>query len=269
MRSEAQARGDVVLATTTSVRDAGLLEVLLPPFERATGITVRVLAVGSGQAMVLGRRGEADLLILHDPAGEAAFMAEGFGVQRYALMHNSFALVGPPADPAGARGVAGVLGMLARVARAGALFVSRGDHSGTHAKELELWRRGGIEPSPSWYRETGQGMSTTLQVAHELGAYTITDLATFSTHASPLDLAVLHADDPALHNPYHVIVPNAERFAWLNRDGGLALAAYLTSPPAQAAIGAYGAADGGSGLFIPDAGSGNDLSNEYAPSPKL
>ena len=253
----AQSRGDVVLATTTSVRDAGLLEVLLPPFEREAGITVRVLAVGSGQAMALGRRGEADVLILHDPAGEEVFMAEGFGIERYALMHNYFALVGPPADPAAAGSAAGVLDALTRVAAEGALFVSRGDGSGTHVKELGLWRRGGIEPDRSWYRESGQGMSATLQVAHELGAYTITDAATLSTHDSPLDLAVFIADDPALYNPYHVVLPNAERFPWLNRDGGLALASYLRSPQAQAAIAAFGAMTGGPGLFVPDAASAN------------
>ncbi|MCZ6916082.1 MAG: substrate-binding domain-containing protein [Gemmatimonadetes bacterium] len=249
---EAQTRGDVVLATTTSVRDAGLLEHLLPAFERMTGITVRVLAVGSGQAMALGRRGEADVLILHDPAGEEAFMAEGFGVERYPLMHNYFALVGPRADPAGAREAGGVLEVLARVAQVGALFVSRGDGSGTHVKELELWRGGGIEPGLAWYRETGQGMSATLQVAHELGAYTITDVASFWTHDTPLDLAVLIDDDPALYNPYHIVLPNAERFPWVNRDGGLALAAYLRSREAQTAIGAFRAADG-RGLFVPDA----------------
>jgi tungstate transport system substrate-binding protein len=257
--SVAQSRDDVLLATTTSVRDAGLLEVLLPPFEEATGLSVRVLAVGSGQAMALGRRGEADLLILHDPAGEEAFMAEGFGTERYALMHNYFALVGPPADPAGAGSVAGVLELLARVAGTGALFVSRGDSSGTHVKELGLWRRGGIEPDPSWYRESGQGMSATLQVAHELGAYTLTDAATFATHDSPLNLAVLVADDPALYNPYHVVVPNAQRFPWLNHDGALALAAYLRSPPAQAAIAAFGASAASPGLFVPDAASASGL----------
>lgn len=249
----AQHRTDIVLATTTSVRDAGLLEVLLPAFERRTGMTVRVLAVGSGQAMALGRRGEADVLILHDPAGEAAFMAEGFGSERHALMHNTFALVGPPGDPAAVRAAGGVQEGFARVARLGALFVSRGDSSGTHVKELGLWRRGGITPDPSWYRESGQGMSATLQVAHELGAYTITDAATFATHDSPLDLTVLIADDPALFNPYHVVLPSAERFPWINRDGGLALAAYLRSPPAQAAIAAFGATAGGPGLFVPDA----------------
>ena len=207
--------------------------------------------------MALGRRGEADLLILHDPAGEEAFMAEGFGVERYALMHNYFALVGPPADPAEAGSADGVLDLLARVAVQGALFVSRGDSSGTHVKELGLWRRSGIEPDPSWYRESGQGMSATLQMAHELGAYTITDAATFSTHDSPLDLAVLIADDPALYNPYHVVLPSVERFPWLNGDGGLALASYLRSPQAQAAIAAFGGRAGGPGLFVPDAASAN------------
>ena len=246
-------RRDIVLATTTSVRDAGLLEHLLPRFERVTGLEVRVLAVGSGQAMALGRQGEADVLILHDPVGEKQFVEDGYGVEREALMHNQFVVVGPAADPAGVRRAATAVAGLETIAASGAVFVSRGDRSGTHVKETMLWGRVGRPPDPSWYRESGQGMSATLQIAAELRAYTITDVGTFLAHKAPLDLQILVQDDAILLNPYHVVIANPDRFDWVNAAGGRSLSAFLRSPETQALIAEFGREAYGTSLFLPDA----------------
>ncbi|NIM52156.1 MAG: solute-binding protein [Gemmatimonadales bacterium] len=249
---EAQTPSDseIVLATTTSVRDAGLLHAILPPFERMTGYRVKVIAVGSGQAMELGRRGEADILILHDPAGERQFVAEGFAASRDRLMHNEFVLVGPPDDPAGIKGLGAVMAV-GVVGRSGALFVSRADRSGTHVKESHLWRLAGIAPARPWYRESGQGMSATLQIASELGAYTLSDIGTFLTHIYPLDLEIVVEGDSVLANPYHVVVASAARFSWVNGPGARALRDYLLSPEVQRAIGAFGKEEFGRSLFVP------------------
>lgn len=240
----------LVLATTTSVRDAGLLEAILPEFERRTGYTVSVVAVGSGQAMELGRRGEADILILHDPVGETEFVADGFGIERGPLMHNSFLIVGPRDDPADIRGH-GPLEALRRIAAAEPTFVSRGDRSGTHVRELRLWAASGARWGAGWYRETGQGMGATLVVADQLGAYTLTDLGTFLGHRAPLGLVVLVEGDTVLHNPYHVIVANPERFPHTNPEGARALASYLLDADTQRRIGEFRRRDFGRSLFVP------------------
>ncbi|HET7039091.1 MAG TPA: substrate-binding domain-containing protein [Gemmatimonadales bacterium] len=246
----AQAR-EVVLATTTSVRDAGLLDSLLPPFERRARISVRVIAVGSGQAMALGRRGEADILILHDPEGEARFVAEGYGLERQPLMHNEFVLVGPPADPAGVRG-RGAVEAFRAIARAGAPFVSRGDRSGTHEKERRLWALAGVEPSRAWYREAGQGMGATLLIADQLRAYTLTDVGTLLAHKAPLELAILVEGDSVFRNPYHVILVNPERFPRTRAEEARALRDYLLSAEAQRAIGEFRKGEFGRALFVPE-----------------
>lgn len=247
---------DLVLATTTSVRDAGLLEYLLPPFERQWGRAVKVVAVGSGQAMELGRRGEADILIVHDPESELKFMAQGYGAERLALAHNEFVIVGPRADPAASRGAAGAVAAFQAIARTRAKFVSRGDRSGTQAKELLLWRLAGTSPnarSDGWYVESGQGMGATLQVANELRAYTLTDLSTYLAHASPLDLAVLVQGDTLLYNPYHIILINPAKFSWVDAAGARALRDYLVSRDTQAKIADYGREKYGRAIFVPDA----------------
>jgi len=242
---------DVILATTTSVRDAGLLEALLPPFERAAGYAVKVIAVGSGQAMELGRRGEADLLVLHDPTGEERFVAQGFGLDRRALMHNEFVLVGPAGDPAAVRGL-DVIAAFRRIAAARAPFVSRGDRSGTHVKELALWTHAGWTPEGEWYRESGQGMGATLVIASELQAYTLTDVATFLAHRLPPALEIQVQGDSILRNPYHVIRVNPGRFPHVNAEGAAALAAYLLSPGTQRMIGEFRRAEMGRSVFVPD-----------------
>jgi tungstate transport system substrate-binding protein len=246
---------DLILATTTSVRDAGLLEFLLPRFERQSRRVVKVLAVGSGQAMELGRRGEADLLIAHDPVAEMAFVAQGYGSRRFAFVHNEFAIAVPQGDPAGIRGGASAVAALQAIARSRSRFVSRGDRSGTQAKELVLWRLAGVMPSAksdAWYIESGQGMGATLQIANELGAYTLTDIGTYLTHASPLELALLVEGDTLLRNPYHIILIDARRFPWVDTAGATRLKDYLLSPETQAAIGAYRRAEFGRSIFVPD-----------------
>jgi tungstate transport system substrate-binding protein len=244
-----QAR-DVVLATTTSVRDAGLLDALLPRFEREHGIRVKVVAVGSGQAMELGRRGEADILILHDPEGEARFVAQGYGIERRALMRNEFVLVGPSADPARVRGRSAAEAFSA-IARAGAPFVSRGDRSGTHVKELALWALSGSQPARSWYREAGQGMGATLVIADQLRAYTLTDVGTLLSHKAPLDLPILVEGDSVLQNPYHVILANPDRFPHTHAAEARAFRDYLLAPETQRAIGAFRKEELGRSLFVP------------------
>jgi tungstate transport system substrate-binding protein len=254
--SAAQSR-DVVLATTTSVRDAGLLEALLPPFERAAGFTVKVVAVGSGQAMEMGRRGEADILILHDPAGEERFIVEGYGIERRALMHNEFLVVGPPDDPAGARG-ADVVSAFRAIARAGAPFVSRGDRSGTHVKEHAVWAAAGVDGADPWYRESGQGMGATLLIADQLRAYALTDVATFLGHQYPLDLAILVEGDSLLRNPYHVILANPARFPRVQVEGAKALRDYLLAPETQRRIGEFRTEELGRSIFVPDGTTAED-----------
>lgn len=244
-----------MLATTTSIRDAGLLDAILPGFERASGTRVRVIAVGSGHAMELGRRGEADILVLHDPVGEEAFMTDGFGLERSPLMHNEFVIVGPPTDPAGVRGASSAARALTAIGRARALFISRGDRSGTSVKEQRLWRLSGVRPERVWYRESGQGMSATLQIANELRAYTLTDIGTFLSHRPRLDLEILVEGDSALHNPYHVIVIDDRRFEWVNAEGAQDLKEYLIAAATQEAIGEFGREQFGRSLFVPDAGA--------------
>ena len=243
----------LVLATTTSTQDSGLLDDLLPAFTADTGWRVQTVAVGSGQAIELGRRGEADALLVHSPTAEEALVAEGATGRRLLVMHNDFVLVGPPADPAGVRGTDSVTALEA-VAAAEAVFVSRGDDSGTNAKEDGLWERAGIVPAGAWYQETGQGMGPTLQVASERGGYTLSDRATFLAQRDSLALEVLSEGDPGLLNVYHVIEMTSRAGDRVRTDGAAAFADWITSPAAQERIGAFGTAEFGQPLFTPDAG---------------
>jgi tungstate transport system substrate-binding protein len=216
-------------------------------------VEVRVVAVGSGQALALGRRGDADVLLVHDPAGEAAFMAAGAGETRRPVMHNAFVVVGPPVDPAGVRGAGSAAEAFRRVARAGQPFVSRGDASGTHQKERALWGRAGVEPAGDWYVRAGAGMAQALRMANEKRAYTLTDRATFLAQLRGLDLAVLLDGDPALANPYSVIVVSPARHPHVRADAARRLAAYLTSGEGRCVIAEFGKARLGEPLFfVPD-----------------
>jgi tungstate transport system substrate-binding protein len=249
--TEPAAEKSLILATTTSTQDSGLLDELLPAFTADTGWRVKPVAVGSGQAIELGRRGEADVLLVHSPAAEEEFVAEGTAGERRLVMHNDFVLVGPAADPAGIRDVPAAEAM-AKIAASGAGFVSRGDESGTHAREKQLWEELGIVPSGQWYRSTGQGMGATLSVAGETGAYTLTDRATFLSQ--PGDLEVLNEGDKALLNIYHVIELTKRAGDRVQPDGAKAFADWLVGEQAQKLIGEFGAEEFGQPLFVPDAG---------------
>ncbi|MEI8334444.1 MAG: substrate-binding domain-containing protein [Chloroflexota bacterium] len=244
----------LILATTTSTQDSGLLDVLVPAFEQATGYVVKTVSVGSGQALKMGQEGNADVLLVHSPAAEKTFMDDGWGVDRRLVMHNYFQIVGPKDDPAGIRGMTSAADAFKKIADSGSTFVSRGDGSGTEAKELAIWKTAGITPAGNtWYLQSGQGMGPTLQIASEKGAYTLTDNATFLSNSSKLALEVLVQGDPVLLNIYHVISVNPEKWPKVNIGGATAFSDFLTSPAGQELIGSFGS-EYGQPLFIPDAG---------------
>ena len=245
----------VILATTTSTQDSGLLDVLVPMFEKMSGYTVKTVAVGSGQALKMGEKGEADVLLVHSPEAEKKFMAAGFGFNRRLVMHNDFVIIGPASDPAGVRTVKGAAAALQSIAARKALFISRGDNSGTHAREKALWQAAGINPEgKSWYQQTGLGMGQSLQVAAEKKAYILTDRATFLTMQKNLNLQLLSEKDKALLNVYHVIEPSPYGHPRLNIAGGRAFANFLIATPAQDKIGSFGSDKFDAPLFTPDAG---------------
>jgi tungstate transport system substrate-binding protein len=246
----------VVLATTTSTRDAGLLDTLLPVFERQTGYHVKVIAVGSGQALELGRRGDADVVLAHAPEAERVLVDSDYFVNRRLVMHNDFLIVGPPGDPAGLRGLNDPVAALRRLRERAQPFVSRGDQSGTHKLEQKLWRLTGIQDSgaKSWYIEAGQGMGATLQMADEKRAYTISDRATYLAWRDKLQLVPMVQGDTLLYNVYHVLELNPKNAARINLAGGKAFADFMVAPATQALIGDFGKAKFGQSLFIPDAG---------------
>jgi tungstate transport system substrate-binding protein len=251
------ANREVILATTTSTQDSGLLDVLLPLFERATGYQVKPISVGTGQALALGERGEADVVLVHAPDAELVWMAAGNGTQRLLVMHNDFVVVGPPNDPAAIRGAATAVEALQRIAAARAPFVSRGDNSGTDILEKQLWQRAGLAPAGNaWYLEVGQGMGQTLNVADDRRAYTIADRGTWLARRGTLDLPILVEGDAALLNVYHVMPVNPARSDRINAAGGEAFALWLISPQAQGTIAEYGVDRYGQPLFFPDAGRG-------------
>jgi tungstate transport system substrate-binding protein len=218
---------DVVLATTTSTFDTGLLEVLIPAFEKESGYNVKPIAVGTGKALAMGERGEADVLLVHAPAAEAELIDSGTALSRVPVMHNFFVLVGPPDDPAGALVASSVVEALASIASTGADFMSRGDDSGTHKMELSLWELAGVSPGSGWYQETGQGMGATLQIASQKAAYTLSDRATHLALSHVLELDVLSGSDEALLNTYSVLELNGHRFSDLNAEGGKAFPEFL------------------------------------------
>lgn len=243
--------GAVLLATTTSTQDSGLLDELVPIFAEQTGLSLRPIAVGSGAALELGERGEADVLLVHSPAAEEAFMAAGYGVERRTVMFNDFVLVGPADDPAGVGGAASIDEAMAAIAEAEASFVSRGDDSGTHALENRLWEAAGIAPAGAWYTESGTGMGETLQIADERRAYTLTDRGTWLSLADRLDLPIAREGDPALLNLYHVILVNPANGRNIDAAGGRAFLEFLLAPETQETIAGFGAERFGEPLFTP------------------
>jgi len=246
----------ITLATTTSTRDSGLLDVLVPAFERQTGVEVKVIAVGSGQALEMGRRGDADVLLSHAPDAEQKFVAEGYGARRRLVMHNDFVLVGPESDSAGVKDEDSIVAVLAQIADSEAAFVSRGDESGTHMKEQSIWEQAGIAPQGSWYIEAGSGMAQTLRMASEKGAYTLSDRGTFLSQRKGLDLAIVFSGDPLLRNQYAVIPVDPEKHPHVEAEAARRFADFLLAPKAQRTIGDFGVKKYGQPLFFPNEPAG-------------
>ncbi|MEI8354670.1 MAG: substrate-binding domain-containing protein [Deltaproteobacteria bacterium] len=246
----------IILATTTSTQDSGLLDVLIPAFEKESGFMVKAISVGSGQAMKMGEKGEADVLLVHSPDAEKKFVAEGFGIKWRLVMHNDFVIVGPPSDPAKIKVEKSSKEALKKIAAAGALFLSRGDNSGTHALEKKLWKSAGIAAEgQKWYQQTGLGMGETLNVAAEKKGYTITDRGTYLSLKKRLGLVILVEGDASLLNIYHVIEVNPAKWPKVNVAGAKAFADFVVSKKAQGIIKTYGIEKFGSPLFFPDAGN--------------
>ncbi|HUG93014.1 MAG TPA: substrate-binding domain-containing protein [Planctomycetaceae bacterium] len=240
----------LTLATTTSTRDSGLLDVLVPVFEQETGLRVKVVAVGSGQALELGRRGDADVLLTHAPEAERRFMAEGFGEKRGDVMHNDFVLVGPDHDPAGVRGETSITQAFRRISETGSRFVSRGDESGTHLKEQQIWSEAAVEHGGDWYLSAGTGMAEALRLASHKRAYTLSDRGTWLSQRARLELAVLVEGDALLRNPYAVIVVNPARHPQVHAGAARRFAEFLLSPPARKIIREFGVREFGEPLFF-------------------
>lgn len=252
----APANPNLILATTTSTQDSGLLDVLVPIFQNDYGYIVQTVAVGTGAALKMGEEGNADVILVHAPTAVKAFMDGGFGKERFLVMHNDFVIVGPANDPAGIRGL-GTTEALQAIYAAGAPFVSRGDDSGTHKMELSLWKTAGNDPNtekPAWYIESGQGMGATLTIASEKTAYTLTDRSTHLANKDKLQLEILVEGEKALLNFYHVITVNPDKWPKTNYAGALAFAEFLMKPETQEVIARYGIDKFGQPLFFADGG---------------
>lgn len=248
------ANPNIILATTTSTQDSGLLDVLVPLFEAESGYTVQTVAVGTGAALKMAEEGNADVLLVHAPSSEVALMEAGWGKDRFLVMHNDFVIVGPAADPAGIKGTATAVEALQKVFAAGGTFVSRGDDSGTHKMEVSLWGKAANDPKGvEWYVESGQGMGATLTIASEKQGYTLTDRATYLANKDNLSLEILVEGDAALLNVYHVITVNPEKWEKANYDGALAFANFMIAKATQDVIGGFGVEAFGQPLFFPDA----------------
>lgn len=246
---------NIILATTTSTQDSGLLDALIPVFEKKTGYFVKTIAVGSGQAMAMGQKGEADVLLVHSPEAEQKFVADGYGINRRLVMHNDYIVVGPASDPARIRGVKATTEAFKKIAATQSLFISRGDNSGTHSKEKGIWKAAGLKyDGEKWYQQTGLGMGQTLNVASEKQAYTLADRGTYLALKKRLSADILAEGDAILLNIYHVIEANPAKFPKVNAAGGKAFADFMVSREAQDMIKTFGVDKFGSPLFFPDAG---------------
>ena len=253
-RAQAPASRTLILSTTTSTQDSGLLDVLVPMFERQTGYSVKTVSVGTGQALALAARGEADVTLAHAPALEKKYVADGKMLNRRLVMYNAFVLIGPEADPATIRGEKSVVAALKRIAEAKARFVSRGDKSGTHTLELALWKEAGVTPGPPWYIESGQGMGATLGIADDRQAYTITDRATLLAFAKRVALTIMVEGDRPLLNIYSVMEVNPANGPRVNAAAGKAFADFMVSPATQEVIKTFGVEKFSRALFVPIAG---------------
>jgi tungstate transport system substrate-binding protein len=245
----------IILATTTSTQDSGLLDVLLPIFEKKTGYFVKTIAVGSGQAMVMGEKGEADVLLVHSPAAEEKFVAGGFGINRKLIMHNDYIIVGPSEDSAKIKGMKSASESFKKIASAKALFLSRGDNSGTNSKEKDIWKAAAINlEGEKWYQQTGLGMGQTLNVTAEKKGYTLADRGTYLALKKNLGLDILVEGDVILLNIYHVIEVNPAKWPKVNVAGAKAFSDFMVSKETQEVIKTFGVEKFGSPLFFPDAG---------------
>jgi tungstate transport system substrate-binding protein len=252
--NSAPANSNLILATTTSTQDSGLLDVLIPMFQERTGYLVQTIAVGSGEAMKMGEDGNADVLLVHALASEVAFMDAGNGADRFLVMHNDFIIVGPPSDSAAIQGLTSAIDAFKAIYESGSPFITRGDDSGTHKKELALWKSAELDPAGQvWYIETGQGMGASMTVASEKEAYILTDRATYLANKSNYRLEVLVEGNTSLLNVYHVITVNPAKWPKVNYAGALAFASFLTDPATLKVIAEFGVEKFGQPLFYPDA----------------
>ncbi len=245
---------DMVLATTTSTQDTGLLDILIPAFEKKTGVKVKTVAVGSGAAIDMGMKGDADVLLVHSRTAEDAFVASGFGINRKDVMYNEFYVVGPKADPAGILGTKSAAESFKKIGADKATFISRADKSGTHSKELSLWKKAFLAPAgntDTWYIEAGQGMGATLDMADEMTGYTLVDSGTWFAYMDKVGLTVVSKGDAALFNPYGVIQVNPVKYPNIHQNAAAAFSAFVTSPEGQKIIGDY--KKNGHQLFVPNA----------------
>ncbi len=248
----AASAGEVLrLSTTTSTENSGLLAVLNPPFEKTNGIKIDIIAVGSGKALKLGENGDVDVMFVHAPEAEEKLVAGGFGVDRVAVMHNDFVIAGPKADPAGIKASVGIEEAMKKISTGSAAFISRGDDSGTHKKELEVWKKAGISPQGDWYVSAGQGMGAVLRMADDKLAYTLTDRGTFLSYKDKTELIVLFEGDKTLLNPYHLIAVNPARHVHVNYELAKKYIQYVTGPEGQSIIAQF--KKDGQQLFYPDA----------------
>ncbi len=241
------------LATTTSTANSGLMDYLLPEFTKETGVEVQVIAVGTGKALRLGQEGDVDIVLVHARNAEQAFIDAGFGVERFDVMYNDFVLIGPPDDPAQISTSHSVVEVLGKIHNTKSVFISRGDDSGTHKKELSLWQKTDYLPQGDWYKSVGQGMGKVIQIANEMGGYTMTDRGTWLAYQAKSNLALLYQGDPPLFNPYGIIAVNPKRHPHVNHAGAESLIDWLTSEKGQHMIGTFTVK--GEQLFIPNAKS--------------
>jgi tungstate transport system substrate-binding protein len=226
---------------------------LVPIFEKQSGYTIKTIGVGSGMAMEMGRRGQADVLLVHSPKDEEKLVKDGFGLNRRAVMHNDFILIGPISDPAGAKTVKNIGEAFKRISESGSLFISRGDRSGTHSKELSIWPYSRAQISNLWYLESGQGMGATLLIADQKNAYTLADRATYLSYKNKIKLAIIREGDKLLLNPYHVIEINPAKHKAVNSEGSKAFSDFIVSPAVQKLIADFGRDKFGQSLFFKDA----------------
>jgi len=246
-------QNELIILTTTTTQDSGILRVLTDAFAKKSGLAVKAIVAGSGDILKQGARGEGDVLLTHSPDAEKTWMADGNGTSRQLVMYNDFVIIGPEADPAKIKGLKAAAA-LQRIAETKTPFVSRGDQSGTHVRELAMWKRAGIQPKgQEWYRETGQGQGLTMDVASQFQGYAFADRGTYLVHAKRIGLPILVENDAALYNIYHVMPVNAAKFSKVNAAGGQAFADWVLSPEGQSVISEFGKAQYGRSLFVPAA----------------